>query len=112
MGVSEFARRGSQHPAIQCARLHVVPKALARQFIERDRSRVRDRSAKPVAIQHLETTHFPAAPFSHVAQKPDRDAGEAQIEINKIGRASSVDIAALCYDRAISPPLFRDRIDL
>ena len=111
MGAPEFPPSGSQYLAIQRARLHMLPKALAGQLMERDRSQVRDRGAKPVAVQHPETTHFPAPPFSDVAQEPDRDVRQTQIKIDEIGRAFSVDIASLYNHVAITPPLFRDRVD-
>jgi len=112
MRAAEFAGRSFEHALVQCALFHVVPKTLARQLVERDCALVRDRGAETIAIQHLETVHFPTPPFLHIAQEPNWQACQTKIEIYQIGSAFTVNIASFYHDAPVPPLLFPGRIDL
>jgi hypothetical protein len=62
-----FTARRFEHALIQRALVHVVPQALARQFVQTNCSRVYDLRTKPIAVQHLEAARLPTPPVPHVA---------------------------------------------
>ncbi|PYL41749.1 MAG: hypothetical protein DMF42_09555 [Verrucomicrobia bacterium] len=74
MSPEKLAAGCFQHLLSQRATVHVFPKAFARQLVDTNCVCARRGSAKPIAVQHFETLHFPALPVFGLAPKADRYA--------------------------------------
>ena len=90
----------------------MIPQAFARQLFFANSSRARGKDAKTIAVQHFETTDFPAPPVVHLAPKTDRYGRHAKIQISEIGQSLTVNIAALDHHSPTTANFLRGRVDL
>jgi hypothetical protein len=111
MGPMQFHRRGPQHPPRQRATINVFPKTFARNFIEDDGARTRLTRFKVVAIEHFEAIDLPSLPVFNFAPEPNRNSGDAKIEICEFGELFTVNVSALSDDGALSTGFLGDGID-
>jgi hypothetical protein len=78
---SKFGRGRLQHSFVQTAALDQIVEADAWQFFRDHAAFPRTVGVKAIAVEHLETAHFPSPPFVHFAPKSNRNIGNAKIEI-------------------------------
>jgi hypothetical protein len=101
-----------QHLLVQRATVHMFPQALAWQLVGTNYPRTTGKSAKPIAVEHAKTLHFPAPPVFDFAPKTDRYSRHAKIQIGQVGQWLAVDVSALNHHSPPTANLLRDRIDL
>lgn len=111
MGAAQLAGGRLEHAPVQCPLSHVVPKAAARQLVGANRARANGKRAKPVAVEHLKTIHFPPLPFFRVAPETDRYVRQAKIQIGRLSNFFAVAIAPFHHYGPAMTELLRDRID-
>jgi hypothetical protein len=75
----EFGSGCFHHSSAECATIQVFPEALARQPVDTNRVFAQARDAKSIAVEHLETIHFPALPVFRFGPETNRQAGNAKI---------------------------------
>jgi hypothetical protein len=78
---SQFDRGRLQHSFAQTAALDQIVETDAGQFFRHYAAFPRSVGVKAIAVEHLETAHFPSPPFVHFAPKSNRNIGNTKIEI-------------------------------